>query len=297
MLGRYLRRLSLYIFLSFVALLSASAKDRPASLRNMNGAVRFDLYRGYLMVARGSVGSLKGLNFLIDTGTSTTLVDARIAGKLKVNGDPQEVNIMFFKGGAEAAQAHVPSIDLGPVRKNDVPVLVRDLSMFEDGLPVRIDAVIGLDVLSWSPFEVDYRDRKIYFGELPRLPISIPLNMEDGLALVDVEVNHTPAHLIIDTGTPALLIFGARIPKAIAGLKVRRSRNDANGRNWGERQVVHLPHLRLGHAEFIRQQALVMENRDEGGRDFDGLLSPAALGIDAFTVDLDRGALELRVGM
>ena len=40
-----------------------------------------------------------------------------------------------------------------------------------------------------------------------------------------------------------------------------------------------------------------MEELDEGGRDFDGLLSPAALGIDAFAVDLERGALELRLGM
>lgn len=297
MLGRYLRHLGLYLFLSLVALFNASAKDRPGSIRTANGVVRFDLYRGYLMVARGSVGSLKGLNFLIDTGTSTTLIDARIAGKLMLNGDPEEVNIIFFKGGVQATHAHAPSIELGPIRKDHVPVLVQDLSMFEDALPVRIDAVVGLDVLGASPFEVDYRHHRIYFGELPHLPISIPLSVEDGLALVDAEVNHTPAHLIIDTGTPALLIFAARIPKAIAGLKVRRSRNVVNGGDSADRRVVHLPHLQLGRTEFARQQALVMEDGDEGGRDFDGLLSPAALGIDAFAVDLDRGALELRIGM
>jgi hypothetical protein len=115
--------------------------------------------------------------------------------------------------------------------------------------------------------------------------------------MVDAEVNHTTAHLIIDTGTPALLIFAARIPKAIAGIKSHKPRRDANSFSGVERKEVHLSKFQLGEAEFTRQQAFVMEDRDEGGRDFDGLLSPAALGINAFTVDLERGALELRLGM
>jgi predicted aspartyl protease len=297
MLGRYLRLSTVYLFFSIAAVLCAAAKERPDSTPSVDGTVRFDLYRGYLMVARGSVGPLKGLHFLLDTGTSTTLIDSHIARRLNLNGLPEEVNIMFFNGGVGAMHANVPNIVLGPVRRNHVPVLVEDLSVFEDALPVHIDAVIGLDVLGGSPFQVDFRRSRIFFGHLPRLPISIPLSVEDGLAMVDAEVNHTTAHLLIDTGTPALLIFVARIPKAIAGIKIHKSRSDANARSGAERKEVHLPKFQLGEAEFTRQQAFVMENRDEGGREFDGLLSPAALGIDAFTVDLERGALELRLGM
>jgi hypothetical protein len=72
---------------------------------------------------------------------------------------------------------------------------------------------------------------------------------------------------------------------------------DAHARGSLRDHEVHLPKIRLGTAEFVRQSAIVVENRDEGGREFDGLLSPAALGIDAFAVDLDRGSLELRFGM
>jgi hypothetical protein len=32
----------------------------------VEGTVHFDLYRGYLMVARGSAGTVKGLTFLLD---------------------------------------------------------------------------------------------------------------------------------------------------------------------------------------------------------------------------------------
>jgi predicted aspartyl protease len=297
MRGRRLRLLSLLICISIAGSLSAAAKEHTDQASSIKGAVRFDLYRGYLMVAKGSVGQLKGLHFLLDTGTSTTLLDPRIAHKLNVAETPEDVNIMFFKGGVRAMHAHVPSIELGPLRKMQVPVLVEDLSIFDNALPVHIDGVIGLDVMGTTRFEVDYRHRRIYFGQLPRLPISIPLSNEDGLAMVNVEVNHTAAHLIFDTGTPALLLFAARIPRAIMGLKVHRAQSNANTQGAVERKEVHLPRLRLGEAEFTRQLAFVVESRDEGGRDFDGLLSPAALGIDAFAVDLERGALELRLGM
>jgi predicted aspartyl protease len=95
----------------------------------MKGTVRFNLYQGYLMVAKGSVGSLKGLHFLLDTGTSTTLIDPRIARKLKLEGEPEDVNIIFFDGKMHAEHVHVPSIEFGTIRQNNFRVLVQDLSI------------------------------------------------------------------------------------------------------------------------------------------------------------------------
>jgi Predicted aspartyl protease len=259
--------------------------------------VRFDLYRGYLMVVKGSAGPLKGLHFLLDTGTSTTLLDSRIARKLKIEGAAEDVNMIFANGQVRSTRAIVPTIELGPIHQNHLPVLVQDLSIFSSALPVRIDAVVGLDILSQSPFEVDYRSSRIHFGPLPSLPISIPLRIEDGLAMVNVEVNHATAHLIFDTGTPSLLIFGARVPKVLAGLKQHKAQYDVRSGKGATHSEVRLPSMHIGEVEFFKQQAVLMEDRDEGGRDFDGVLGPAALGIDAFAVDLDRGALELRLGM
>ena len=256
MLGRCLRLLSFSILISIVALPIATAKELQDQVTPIKGMVRFDLYGGYLMVAKGSIGPLKGLHFLLDTGTSTTLLDSRIARELHIEGAPEEVNIMFFKGGVQAIHAHAPSIELGPIKQNHVPVLVEDLSILDSSLPVRIDAVIGLDVLGGSRFEVNYRHRRIYFGQLPHLPVSIPLSMEDGLAMVNVQVNQATAHLIVDTGTPSMLIFAARIPKAIAGLKAHGLKSDSRSRGSVERKEVHLPNIQLGEADFIRQQAI-----------------------------------------
>ena len=297
MRGLRFRLLGLLLLISIAFSPLAAAKEKQARASSIKGTVRFDLYRGYLMVAKGSIGPLKGLHFLLDTGTSTTLLDPRIARKLDLEEIPEDINMIFADGTMRAAHSQVPSIELGPIRQNSVPVLIQDLAAFEEALPVHVDAVIGLDLLGQSPFEVDYRFRKIHFGPLPHLPISIPLSVEQGLAMVDVDVNQATAHLIFDTGTPSLMIFGSRIPRAIAGLKVSGLHGGANSRHNLDRKEVHLPRIQLGEAEFFRQHAIVMEERDEGGRDFDGVLSPAALGIEAFAVDLDRGTLELRLGI
>jgi hypothetical protein len=41
---------------------------------------------GYLAIAKGSIGSLVNLTFLLDTGTYRTLIDSRIAKQLQLTG-------------------------------------------------------------------------------------------------------------------------------------------------------------------------------------------------------------------
>jgi len=301
MLGRRLRLSSFLLCISLLVLNAAvpyaAAKKRSARDTSVKGSIRFELYRGYLMVATGSIGPLKGLHLVVDTGTSTTVLDSSIANKLQLGGQPEEVNILFFDGAVLAMHTWAPSIELGSLRVFHRPVLVRDLSTLSDGLLVHIDGIVGLDVLGQSPFEVDYRNRRIHFGHLPHLPISIPLSKEQGLAMVDVEMNHSTAHLIFDTGTPSLEIFRSKLPKIAASLMGRNRRRPAGADRDLKAVKVSLPAIHLGEAAFSLQQAVILENRDEGGRDFDGVLSPAALRLEAFTVDLERGALELRLGM
>jgi hypothetical protein len=50
--------------------------------------VPFDLVQQHLIVAKGSLGPVHGLNLLIDTGTIPSVVDQRIAGKLRLRAEP-----------------------------------------------------------------------------------------------------------------------------------------------------------------------------------------------------------------
>lgn len=51
------------------------------------------LYHGYTIVAQGSIGSLKKLNFLIDTGAVPSVVAQRIARKLALRGTVDKVTV------------------------------------------------------------------------------------------------------------------------------------------------------------------------------------------------------------
>jgi predicted aspartyl protease len=248
--------------------------------QSVDGSVSFDLYRGYLMVARGSAGALSGITFLLDTGASSSVLDPELAAKLHL--ERQVTSIVFLGGTVKAERAIAPSVSLGPIHSDAVPVLIEDLSFLQKTLPIRVHGIIGLDVLGQSAFVIDYAARQIHFGPLPALPDAIPLHMRGGLPIIDAEVNNVPAHLLLDTGAVSLYLF-ARSTQTTA--KVNAAWQSSEDIGKFERKQVKLNSLRLGAAEFGREPAFVIPS---GGRPFDGLISPAGLGVKKVAIDLAR---------
>jgi predicted aspartyl protease len=280
-----MRSRSFFVVLVGLVFLGPCASPLPA----MEATVKFDLYRDYLIVAQGSAGPWKGLNFLLDTGASPTVLDPRLAQKLHL--EEQPASIVVVDGRARAGRAVVPSLEFGPIRIGNLPVLIEDLSFLERALPVRIDAIVGLDVLGQSSFMIDYLSREIHFGPVPRLPVSIPLRMREGLAIVDAEVNHSPAHLLVDTGASSLILFETKMPRSVSALQISAVQRSTNMIGAFDRKQVRLESLRFGEAEFDKKPAFLVHNRSDAAQDFDGLMSPAALGIRRVAVDLGRGEL------
>ena len=58
-----------------LALAALSLAAQLAVGENARNEVPFKLYRGYVIVVRGSIGNLKNLNFLIDTGAVPSVLD------------------------------------------------------------------------------------------------------------------------------------------------------------------------------------------------------------------------------
>src|SRR5271156_5891553 len=112
-------------FSLFTVLLLAS--EPPArGYGNQSEKVHFDLYRDYLIVVRGSAGPLKDLNFLLDTGASPTVLDRRVAEKLHLDQLPASISVVG--GSVEGAQATAPTLEVGPVHRDNLHVVVEDLS-------------------------------------------------------------------------------------------------------------------------------------------------------------------------
>jgi Aspartyl protease len=247
--------------------------------------VSFDLYHDYLIVVRGSAGPVKGLNFLLDTGANPTILDRRLARSLHLDELPGL--LAGVNGTVAAGKATVPSLQLGPMRRDNLSVVVEDLSFFYKALPVRIDAVIGLDVIGQSPFEIDYGAREIHFGSTPHLKNALPLQMKRGLPLVDVQLDQTSARLVLDTGASSLILFEPRPPSA-SPVKISAVQQSSHTMGEFAGKTVWL-HMRLGQAEFSREPAVLVRSRPETADDFDGLVSPALLGITKIAIDLNQG--------
>jgi hypothetical protein len=270
-----LSRNRLLLFAVFLAW-SVAAFAKPAE-----GTLRFNLYRGYLVVIRGSAGPVKGLNFLLDTGTNPTMLDVGLAAKLHLDRTP--ANVRVVGGNVRAERAVAPKLALGPVEKMNVPVFVADLSFFQQALPVPIDGVIGLDTLGNNAFLIDYDSREIHFGAFPVMPYYISLGEAGGLAVVSAEVNNIPRRLLVDTGASALTLF-APSDGGAKSVKVSQPIGTFVHKD------VTLHSLKLGTTDFGREQASVVTGEWQGYA-FDGLVSPAMLGMRKVSFDLGRGVM------
>ncbi len=109
----------------------------------------FKLHRGFAVVVRGSIGTAKNLNFRLTRALHQALWTAArtqiaIGGFVRAAVD---VHPESRRGPGIAAD-----IRLGPFRADELRVLVQDLSVLEETLGVRVDAMVGYDFLKQGPF-------------------------------------------------------------------------------------------------------------------------------------------------
>jgi hypothetical protein len=93
---------------------------------------------------------------------------------------------------------------------------------------------------------------------------------------------------MVDTGTSSLVLFEPPAPRP---MRVSEVLPKPGTIGEFDRKQVWLPSLKLGEAEFGKEPAFLVRSRSDGAQDFDGLMSPAALGITKMTFDLGRGVL------
>jgi predicted aspartyl protease len=251
--------------------------------------ISFDLYRGYLVVTRGSIGGLKNLNFLVDTGAEPSVVDQKLAEKLDL---PQrDAQVSVLNRSVAAKSAVLPDLEVGPIQVGKLPVLVEDLSFLQKGLRLRIDALIGLDVLGQSSFTIDYGRNTIQFGEPATRSFSVPLFREQQLVTVNLQLNNQQFRFLVDTGASALTLFASRMQGLVPNLEVQNVTHSRNLVGEFERAQILLRNVKIGDMNLEQQTAFLADDQRDPRRGFDGLFSPPALGFKQVVFDLDRGTL------
>ena len=172
--------------------------------------VPFELYQHHLIVTKGTIGSLNGLSLLIDTGTIPSIVDGRIARKLHVQAEPS--TLVAFGQSVAIQSTILNGFRIGARQRGSVPAGVGDLSYLEG---VRIDAIVGLDVLARTSFSIDYRKRVLTFSADGRSVSVAPLELVWPFLTVQMTIAGQQVRLLVDTGSSDLVLFKSRMPTGL----------------------------------------------------------------------------------
>ena len=255
-------------------------------------SIPLKIYRSFWVVVEGQFGGVPGpQNFILDTGTSPSIIQAGLARRLGLATEP---SMITAAGKAISTSiATVPEIDLGPIRAVSLPVQVQDLSRLERDLGMRIAGIIGLDVLSKSNFRLDYRERAIRFGCISLDGIPVHFDPHAGIAVAEVKLRGKALRMLLDTGTDQVVLFGRNFAD-VDWLALRNtSQSGASLAEEGEQvQVFSAPDILLGGQHFSEDRAYFVP---EGAHPaFDGLLGVRALGFRALSYDRESATIYLQ---
>ena len=286
--------LPLLLWLVLVAPASGQNGAGQGTQQNLSRVeLHFKLYRNYLIVVQGNLGRLAGLNFLIDTGANPTAVDQRIARKLGLKGQSKKLQLLDQSVPVEAVE--LPTLQLGPIRAESLRGIVQDLSPVENNLGVRIDAIVGHDVLAAENFTIDYEAKKIIFGTVDPLPFAVPFHTRPPTLTLELQVGGDAVPLLLDTGAKDVLLFECSLRghlRDLATLSVKQS-SSSKGTAF-DVQEAWLSEVHLGTAELAAMRVLVVPEKQTCVRGFAGVLGISALGARQITFDFERKLFSFR---
>ena len=231
---------------------AGAALSGTQTLPRATAKLPIQLYHGYLVIVEGSIGKVQKLSFLVDTGAYPSVIDRKIVLKLGLAEQSSRVNLS--NKSFQTGRVVLPSLNLGPIGVDFLPVLTEDLSSFQKALGHRIDGIVGLDVLRNCSFTIDYKAQEMLFGTIEKLPFSAPFETEIPVVTVAAKVQNQNLRLVVDTGGPDIMLFQSRLPDLT--LKELGTQTVADVSGTFQRRKTLIPEVSLGNKQSARRSHL-----------------------------------------
>jgi predicted aspartyl protease len=248
--------------------------------------IPFRLYNDNLIVVKGSIGPIEEVNLILDTGTSPTMISKELADRLKLGRKTE--SLQTLNGTIQAESVILPRIQIGALEAKSTTVVVQDLRFVEQSLGISLGGIAGLDILSTSNFTIDYRRRKIVFGPVAAGGKAVRFETRLPFLTVNARINGQELRLVLDSGTPGLLLYRNRIKTTRD--RLRFDRNDLIFTAGG---MTHLRRLRaevlLGKDNLGTYNVAIADIDSDPQNDFDGLLGFAKMGFRKVSFDFENG--------
>jgi hypothetical protein len=281
---------SLSIVLTAFALLSqATRASSNADAGSTNNLVPVDIYRGYLIVAPVDIGERLGLRFLLDTGSTNTIIDRRLARQLGLGG--QHCKVGNFDRLLTVQCGLLPQITFGPDQARDLPVLIEDLRYLQTGQG-SADGILGLDLLRRRNFLVDYAEGRVVFGATETDDMqAVPMRVSQTILSVQAQLNGRPVWMIADTGLLRTMLFERGLEALLENDRVQGHVSSQSMGGRVDNRVSTVLQFRLGQQDLDREVLFVRAPAANRLNEVAGYLGPASLKAKQVLFDFDAHQL------
>jgi predicted aspartyl protease len=282
----------------FVALacLSLSIPSHPQGVAPSTSAetasvseMPFRLSSGYLIEVEGRIGDQGKLKFVLDTGATITIVDQKIADKLKL--DRQPAHSFNFDRKLKWDSAILPELQFGPVHATNIMVFIGRLREYSE-FAKNADAVIGMDLLKFSNFSIDLDNKKVTFR---RSMQKVTVVADDPLfqcPILEFQVQGHPVRLIVDTGLAGIVFYEERLRKQVPGLRTTGRLVDATIGDRVRAKQVTIPDVLFGKTNRQVTALLMPSPAPEMLPEIDGVIGIATLKAHLINFDFSARTLD-----
>jgi hypothetical protein len=249
----------------------------------------------------------KVYNFWLDTGSSLSMLASDVAHDLNISPlVPDTLEIVTSTGRVKANPALIPQLEIGQLVVRNAPAMVVEESMMEMSEPraielsthVKIDGIIGFDIIRQMDLEVDYGenvlrlrdpsnsrpegDRNLFWVGLP----VIRLTSTDGI----------PLHFGLDTGAQLTFVTETLLDKLqLQAARIESRRVGGLGGEISLRAPV-LPDLRVMVRRYpiIFKGAVVRAPVYQVLASLDGVLGGDVWNSGIVRIDMTNGVFAIR---
>lgn len=255
------------------------------------GEIPFEFVQGHLISVHGSVGSQTNLQFLVDFGTTYTLLDRTLVKELEHG---PRLDVTHFSNSIRASEVVVPELSVGSAVVRDFHAYVVDFSEMQ-GAPIGVMGVIGMDFLERQNLTVDFGQMKILLRPstegTPANEHSAPLIKCNIGYAVDAGWRGTPVKLLLSTGVEVVTLDQDRMREKPVNLQ--RVKSELIGSNFAATPVSVFETKEMTLNDVRLKGSGVMRKIDwpVATDELDGFLPMTALRAKRVTLDFGRGLL------
>jgi Aspartyl protease len=272
--------------ISCVASSSPRAREGGEDPSAAKTEIPFQLYNGSLIIVKASIGTVKNLNMILDTGTSPSAISQELADRLKLRGKTE--SLQTLNGTIQTQSLILPGIQLGPMVVGPIRVVVQDLGFMERSLGISVAGIAGLDILSSRSFTIDYRKKRIVFGPIAASAKTVRFETQEPFLTVKAIIDRQAVRLLVDSGTWGLLVYRNRLQTNLQ--QVHFDSNASISSPGGTTRVRWLrAGVLLGKDDLGARKVAIADIDSDPQNDFDGLLGFAKMGFRRVSFDFENG--------